>query len=211
DAVPAVTSATGGSTAPSADDGGKDVARTQDERGFLDELSRLGLPVRTAADTTVEVGNGICRTLDEGVDTVAILDGIRPISSALAAQSGERDAQEAGRALVDASRTHLCGERASGGGDDQHVARRTSRGVRGYGSGQASGERGGTRVAAHAQVGLDRAGQLDERLHRGALDGACLDVRRAGALGPFAGRAHDAAGRVVPADLIGVVSELVRR
>ncbi len=109
DAVPAVTSATGGSTAPSADDGGKDVARTQDERGFLDELSRLGLPARTAADTTVEVGNGICRTLDEGVDTVAILDGIRPISSALAAQSGERDAQEAGRALVDASRAHLCG------------------------------------------------------------------------------------------------------
>src|SRR5699024_7823699 len=104
-----------------------------------------------------------------------------------------------------------CALPISGGVDDQHVARRTSRGVRGYGTEQASGERVETLVAHHEQVGLDLAGQLDERLHRGALDGACLDVRRAGALGPFAGRAHDVAGRVVPADLIGVVSELVRR
>lgn len=97
------------STGHRADDDGHEVVRTQDEQGYLEELSRLGLPARTAADTTVEVGIGICRTIADGADTDTILDGIRPLSSALAAQSGERDTQEAGRALVDASRAHLCG------------------------------------------------------------------------------------------------------
>lgn len=83
--------------------------RARDEQAFLDELSRLGLPTHTAADTTVEVGVGICRSITEGAGTDTILDRIRPLTSALAAQTGERDTDDVGRAFIDASRAHLCG------------------------------------------------------------------------------------------------------
>lgn len=83
-------------------------ARTRDEQAFLDDLTQRGVPTDSAADTTVEVGIGICRGLSDGTNPDEILNHIRPLTSALAAQTGDRDTGEVGRALVDASRAHLC-------------------------------------------------------------------------------------------------------
>lgn len=82
--------------------------RTDDEQAFLDELTGLGLPTGMSADTTVEVGLGICQKIDDGVDTGTILDHIRPLSSAIATQSADHDTDRVGRAIVEASRAHLC-------------------------------------------------------------------------------------------------------
>lgn len=83
-------------------------ARTNSERAFLVELTEFGLPTGMSADTTVEVGVGICQNIDDGVDTDTILDHIRPLSSAIATQSTDHDTDRVGRAIVEASRTHLC-------------------------------------------------------------------------------------------------------
>lgn len=88
---------------------GSPTVRTRSEQAFVNELSRLGLPTHSAAGTTIEVGIGICRSLAEGEQTDVILDRIRPLTSVLAAQHSERDTDEVGRSLVDASRSHLCG------------------------------------------------------------------------------------------------------
>lgn len=82
--------------------------RTEDERQFLDELTAFGLPTEMTAATTVEVGIGICQGIDDGADVETILDRIRPLTSAIAAQDSDRDTAEVGRAIVDASRAHLC-------------------------------------------------------------------------------------------------------
>ena len=82
--------------------------RTATERDFLDELSGFGFPTDMTASTTVEVGIGICQSIADGADDDTILDSIRPLTSAIAAQDPEMDTAEVGRGLVDASRTHLC-------------------------------------------------------------------------------------------------------
>lgn len=83
-------------------------ARTDGEQAFLDDLAQFGLPTGMSANTTVEVGIGICLKIAEGVDDETILDQIRPLSSAIASQIEDIDTAGVGRALVDASRTHLC-------------------------------------------------------------------------------------------------------
>lgn len=83
-------------------------ARTDGEQAFLDDLTQFGLPTGMSADTTVEVGIGICQNIDGGADTDTILDHIRPLSSAIASQSADHDTDRVGRAIVEASRTHLC-------------------------------------------------------------------------------------------------------
>lgn len=90
------------------DGGAADPAPTVNEQSFLDELAALGFPTGMTAETTIEVGIGICRGIADGADTDTVLDRIRPLTSAIAAQSAERDAAEVGSAIVDASRTHLC-------------------------------------------------------------------------------------------------------
>lgn len=82
--------------------------RTDDEQEFLAELSGFGLPTEMTAVTTIEVGVGICDGIDDGADTETILDRIRPLTSAIAAQSADLDSAGVGRAILDASRTHLC-------------------------------------------------------------------------------------------------------
>lgn len=82
--------------------------RTPQEQRFLDELSVFGFPTDMTASTTVEVGVGICQSIAHGADDDTILDRIRPLTSAIAAQDQERDSAEVGRGFVDASRTHLC-------------------------------------------------------------------------------------------------------
>ncbi|MDX2357235.1 DUF732 domain-containing protein [Dietzia sp. PP-33] len=82
--------------------------RDGSEQHFLDDLAAFGLPTGMTAATTVEVGIGICRSIADGADTETILDRIRPLTSAIAAQDPERDTAEVGRAIVDASRAHLC-------------------------------------------------------------------------------------------------------
>lgn len=82
--------------------------RTDGEREFLDELAEFGLPTGMSAETTVEVGIGICESIAGGADTDTILDHIRPLSSAIASQSDDHDTDRVGRAIVEASRTHLC-------------------------------------------------------------------------------------------------------
>jgi hypothetical protein len=82
--------------------------RSDVEQAFLAELAGLGLPTEMSADTTIEVGVGICRGLGDGADTETILDRIRPLTSAIAAQSPDLDTAAVGRTIVDASRDHLC-------------------------------------------------------------------------------------------------------
>lgn len=82
--------------------------RTDAEREFLADLSGVGLPTEMTAATTIEVGFGICRGIADGADTETVLDRIRPLTSAIAAQSPDLDSAAVGRAIVDASRTHLC-------------------------------------------------------------------------------------------------------
>lgn len=84
-------------------------ARTGSEQDFLDQLTASGLPTEMTAATTVEVGLGICRSISDGADTETILDHLRPLTSAIAAQDADRDTAGVGRALIDASRAHLCG------------------------------------------------------------------------------------------------------
>jgi hypothetical protein len=62
-----------------------------------------------SAETIVEVGIGVCRGEADGADTETILDRLRPLTGAIAAQEPELDTTEVGRAIVEASRTHLCG------------------------------------------------------------------------------------------------------
>lgn len=88
--------------------GSTSESRTNDEQAFLDELTEFGLPTGMSAETTIEVGIGICLKIAEGVDDETILDQIRPLSSAIASQIEDIDTAGVGRALVDASRTHLC-------------------------------------------------------------------------------------------------------
>lgn len=83
-------------------------ARTHSEQAFLDELDEIGLPTGMSADTTVEVGIGICQNIEDGVDTDTILDHIRPLTSAIATQSADQDTDRVGRAIVEASRANLC-------------------------------------------------------------------------------------------------------
>lgn len=83
--------------------------RSISQQAFLDDLAGLGLPTGMSADTTVEVGIGICRNLDDGVDTRTILEHIRSLTSAIANQSPDHDTDRVGQAIVEASRTHLCG------------------------------------------------------------------------------------------------------
>ena len=83
-------------------------ARTDDEQAFLDEPNQIGLPTGMSADTTVEVGIGICQNIDDGVDTDTILDHIRPLTSAIAIRSADQDTDRVGRAIVEASRANLC-------------------------------------------------------------------------------------------------------
>ena len=83
-------------------------SRTDDEQAFLDELNQIGLPTGMSADTTVEVGIGICQNIDDGVDTDTILDHIRPLTSAIATRSADQDTDRVGRAIVEASRANLC-------------------------------------------------------------------------------------------------------
>lgn len=104
--APTGGAATGGAT---ADGDVAGPARTEPEQEFLDQLTVSGVPTDMTAETTVEVGLGICRGIADGADTETILDRIRPLSSAIAAQAPERDTAEVGRAIIDASRTHLCG------------------------------------------------------------------------------------------------------
>lgn len=82
--------------------------RTDDEQEFLAELSGFGLPTEMTAVTTIEVGAGICGGIADGADDETILERIRPLTSAIAAQNPDLDTAEVGRAIVDASRTHLC-------------------------------------------------------------------------------------------------------
>lgn len=82
--------------------------RTDDEQEFLAELSGFGLPTEMTAITTIEVGAGICRGIADGADTETILDRIRPLAGAIAAQNPDLDTAEVGRTIVEASRTHLC-------------------------------------------------------------------------------------------------------
>lgn len=82
--------------------------KTDAEQAFLDELTEFGLPTGMSAETTVEVGIGICQNTAEGVDTETILDQIRPLSSAIATQSTGQDTDRVGRTIVEASRAHLC-------------------------------------------------------------------------------------------------------
>lgn len=104
--APTDGAATGGATTA---DGAADPARTAPEQQYLDQLAAFGVPTDMTAETTVEVGLGICRGIADGADTETILDRIRPLSSAIAAQNTSRDTAEVGRAIIDASRTHLCG------------------------------------------------------------------------------------------------------
>ncbi|GAA1052587.1 MULTISPECIES: DUF732 domain-containing protein [Dietzia] len=89
--------------------GPRGPARNGSEQDFLDDLTAFGLPTEMTAATTVEVGIGICRSISDGSDTETILDHLRPLTSAIAAQDPERDTAEVGRAIIDASRAHLCG------------------------------------------------------------------------------------------------------
>lgn len=82
--------------------------RTDSERQFLDELTGFGLPTGMSAETTIEVGIGICESIADGATTDTILDHIRPLSSAIAAQSDDHDNNRVGLAIVEASRSHLC-------------------------------------------------------------------------------------------------------
>lgn len=84
------------------------VNRTESERAFLDELVGSGLPADLTTDTTVEVGIGICQGIADGIDTESVLDHLRPLTTAIAAQSSGRNTAEVGRTLIEASRTHLC-------------------------------------------------------------------------------------------------------
>lgn len=82
--------------------------RSRAEQEFLDELTGFGFPTDMTAGTTVEVGIGICQSIADGADDDTILDRIRPLTGAIAAQDPERDTAEVGRSFIDASRTHLC-------------------------------------------------------------------------------------------------------
>lgn len=82
--------------------------RTPDEMEFLDQLSDFGFPTDMTSSTTVEVGIGICQSIADGADDDTILNRIRPLTSAIAAQDPDLDTAEVGHGLVDASRTHLC-------------------------------------------------------------------------------------------------------
>ncbi|MGN0101768.1 MAG: DUF732 domain-containing protein [Dietzia sp.] len=83
-------------------------ARSADERAFLTDLAGFGLPTEMTAETTLEVGLGICGGIEDGADTETILERIRPLTSAIAAQSDEWDTARVGRALIEASRARLC-------------------------------------------------------------------------------------------------------
>ncbi len=83
-------------------------ARSAREQSFLQDLADHGIPTATSPDTAIEVGYGICHGLDEGNDPGRVLERIRPFTSALAAHTGGQDTAAVGRAVVDASRTHLC-------------------------------------------------------------------------------------------------------
>lgn len=111
DAAPEHTTTTGERPAEvdttAADTGTRD-ARSRAEQAFINDLSRMGLPTDTAVDTTVEVGVGICQSLADGEEPDVILDRLRPLTSALSAQHSDKDTDAVGRALVDASRSHLC-------------------------------------------------------------------------------------------------------
>ncbi|AWH95278.1 DUF732 domain-containing protein [Dietzia psychralcaliphila] len=109
--VKAETAGQGAATSESepVDGSARGPARNGSEQEFLDDLTAFGLPTEMTAATTVEVGIGICRSITDGADTDTILDRIRPLTSAIAAQDAERDTAEVGRAIIDASRAHLCG------------------------------------------------------------------------------------------------------
>lgn len=82
--------------------------RSDSEQAFLEDLTEFGLPAGLSSDTTVEVGLGICENIADGAGTDVILTHIEPLSSAIASQSAEHDSDRVGRAIVEASRTHLC-------------------------------------------------------------------------------------------------------
>lgn len=110
----AAASAPGGqdpSDTPSDTGTGTGAERSSNEQAFLDDLAGRGVATDTAADTAVEVGLGICRGIAEGADPGTVLDRFRPFTTALAARDGDggTNAADVGRALVDASRAHLCG------------------------------------------------------------------------------------------------------
>lgn len=115
---PAETTGTAAASAPGGQEPadtpsgtGTGAERSSNEQAFLDDLAGRGVATDTAADTAVEVGLGICRGIAEGADPETVLDSVRPFTTALAARDGDggADAADVGRALVDASRSHLCG------------------------------------------------------------------------------------------------------
>ena len=107
-AAAGAAAATGSATVTSATPDARTPTPTGPERAFLDDLVDSGLPADLTSETSVEVGIGICRSLDDGVGQDVILNRLRPLTTAIAAQSPDRDTAEVGRALVRASRTHLC-------------------------------------------------------------------------------------------------------
>ncbi len=82
--------------------------RASREQAFLDDVSEVGFPVDMTADTVIEVGIGICQGIDDGADEAEVLEQIRPLTDAFAAQSPGHDDADVGRAIVEASRAHLC-------------------------------------------------------------------------------------------------------
>lgn len=84
------------------------AGRTVHEQTFLDEVAGYGFPTDMTADTVVEVGVGICQGLAEGADDATIIERIRPLTSAIAAQNADRGPADLGRAILEASRAHLC-------------------------------------------------------------------------------------------------------
>ena len=78
------------------------------EQEFLDDLSGFGFPTDMTASTTVEVGVGICHSIADGADNDTILDRIRPLTSAIAAQNPDHESAEVGQKLIEASRSRLC-------------------------------------------------------------------------------------------------------
>lgn len=84
------------------------TGRTTHQQTFLDDVAGFGFPTDMTADTIIEVGIGICQGIADGADDATILERIHPLTSAIAAQNADYDPSDLGRAILEASRTHLC-------------------------------------------------------------------------------------------------------
>ena len=92
---------------PSERDGGDAACRRRDDASRPSRRAdEIGLPTGMSADTTVEVGM-ICQNIEDGVTPIRFRS--HPPAQRDRHQSADQDTDRVGRAIVEASRTNLCG------------------------------------------------------------------------------------------------------